>query len=108
MCHLNNKVGIIIITEESKGQLSVSRASGCEYRKSVLLAQDSDSLSIGDLIVYSSMVPASSSEESFQTFLDPIISQLSLRNVSVLAAELLPKSINVQAVYTRSPYYFFF
>ena len=98
---INN--GMVIITEENKGHLSVSRASGCEYRKSVLLAQDSNSLSIGDLIVYSSTVPAFRLEESFRTFLDPIITELSLRNVFVLAAELLPKSINVQAVYIRSP-----
>ena len=86
------------IITESKGQVSVSRASGCEYRKSNLLAQDSDSLSIGDVIVYSVMIPASSSEVTFRMLLDPIIAMLGLRNVTVLAAELLPKSINVQAV----------
>lgn len=91
----------MIIIAENKGLVSVSRASGCEYRKSLLLAQESDSLCIGDLIVCSSMA---SSEESFRTLLDPIISYLSLRNVVVLAAELLPKSINVQAVFTTSSY----
>ena len=69
-----------------------------------MLAQDSYSLSIGDVIVYSVMLPDSSNEISFRTLLDPIIAALDLRNVTVLAAELLPKSINVQAVFKTSFY----
>ena len=50
------------------------------------------------------MIPDSSNEISLRMLLDPIIAALGLRNVTVLAAELLPKSINVQAVFKTSFY----